>query len=137
MTDVPLSDEERLARRYPKRSPLDYLLFGGLGIGVVGAIVIAVLSGLQQSDPPVVAMVRNFEVSSPTEVQVELVVQRTDPTQSAQCSVFAQAVSFEEVGETVVDIPGGDEWLEPFEFTLATVKEATAVDVEGCRLSPN
>lgn len=130
-----LSDEARLARRYPKRNAFDYLLFGGLGVGVVGAIVIATFAGLQQSDPPVVAMVRNFEVGSPTEVQVELVVQRTDPSKAAQCSVFAQAASFEEVGESLVDVPAGEERLEPFEFTLSTVKEAVSVDVEGCRLA--
>jgi hypothetical protein len=132
---VTTSDEARIARRYPKRGPLDYLLFGGLGLGVAATIVVAAVSGVQQSTPPVAAMVRSFDVISPTQIDLELVVQREDPSKPAQCEVFAQAASYEEVGEATLDIPADEDALKPYRFTITTVKEAAAVDVERCRIA--
>lgn len=127
------SAEARLARRYPKRSLFDYLLYGGLGLGVGAVIVIAAIAGLQQSNPPAVAKVRNFEVISPTLIEVEIVVQRTDPSKPATCELVAQAESYEGVGEAVVEIPAAEEKLKAYEFNLTTVKEAVTVDVTRCR----
>lgn len=131
---VSSTDEARIARRYPKRTVFDYLLFGGLGLGVALTIVIAAVAGVRQSTPPVAAMVRSFEVVSPTRIDVELVVQREDPSQSAECAVFAQADTYEEVGEAVLQIPPATEDLKPYTFSVTTVKEAAAIDVEGCRV---
>lgn len=126
------SDEARIARRYPKRSAFDYLIFGGLGLGVAVTIAVAVISGLQQSNPDVVAMVRNFEIVSPSQIDIELVVQRNDPAQDAVCSVFAQAGTYEEVGEALLEIPPGTDKLTSYEFSISTVKEAVSADVDGC-----
>lgn len=131
---VTSTDEARIARRYPKRTVFDYLLFGGLGLGVALTIVIAAVAGVQQWNPPVAAMVRSFEVVSPTRIDVELVVQREDPSKAAECSVFAQAGSYEEVGEAVLQIPPAEDGLKPYSFSVTTVKEAAAIDVEGCRI---
>lgn len=126
------SDEERIARRYPKRSVADYLLFGGLAVGIGIAMVLTVISAWHNSAPPAVAMVRSFAVDSPTQATVELVVQRTDPSTAAQCKLVAQADSYEEVGETMVDVPPSPEKIAAYSFSVKTVKKAVAVDERGC-----
>lgn len=127
------SDEARLARRYPKRTVVDYLLFGGLGLGVAVTIALAAVAGVQQSNPEVTAMVRNFEIVSPSQIDIELVVQRNDPGRAAECDVFAQAATYDEVGEATLAIPPGAEKLTSHEFSINTVKEAVSADVETCR----
>lgn len=132
-----MSDEDRarIAARYPRRSPIDVLVTVVASVAVVAAIGIVILAGVQRADPPVVAMVRQFDVTSPQEIAVTVVVQRSDPSQAATCSMFAQAVSFERVGELEVDIPPGTEELTRVELTMKTLKEATSVSVERCQLT--
>ena len=132
-----LSDEDRarIAARYPRRSPIDVLVTVIALVAVVAGIGIVILAGIQRADPPVVAMVRQFDVTSPQEIAVAIVVQRSDPSQPATCSLFAQAVSFERVGELEVDIPAGTEALTRVELTMKTLKEATSVSVESCTLT--
>lgn len=138
MGDVsrPMSEEDRarMAARYPRRSPVDVAVTVVASLAVLVAITIVILAGLERSDPPVVAMVRQFDVTSPQEIAVAIVVQRSDPSQAATCSLFAQAVSFERVGELVVDVPPGTEELTRVELTIKTLKEATSVSVERCAL---
>lgn len=135
MVLVTSADAERIAHRYPKRTPWDYLLFGGLAAGVGLAIVLATISGMQRSDPPVVSMVRSFTVDAPTQISVELVVQRKDPSQAAECRLVAQAGSYETVGEATVEIPPDTERVKTYTFSVTTVKEPVAIDQQGCRLS--
>lgn len=130
-------DEERIARRYPKRSLADYLLFGGLAVGIGIAMVLTVISAWHNSAPPAVAMVRSFTVDSPTQATVELVVQRTDPSKAAKCKLVAQADSYEEVGETTVDVPPSPEKIAAYSFSVKTVKEPVAVDERGCEIVGN
>ena len=127
-------DEERIARRYPKRSIGDYLLYGGLAVGIGVAMVLTVISAWHNSTPPVEAMVRSFSVDSPSHATVELVVQRSDPSKPAQCKLVAQAESYEEVGETTVDVPAAGDKLKAYTFTVATVKKPVAVDQRGCTI---
>ncbi len=133
----PLSeaDRARIAARYPRRSPVDVLVAVVATLAVVGAIGIVILAGLERANPPVVAMVRQFDVVSPQEIAVTIVVQRSDPAQAATCSMFAQAVSYERVGELDVPIPPGTEELTRVELTMQTLKEATSVSVESCTLT--
>lgn len=128
-------DQARIAARYPKRRPIDIAVTVVASVAVMAAIGIVILAGVQRSDPPVVAMVRQFEVTSPQEVTVAIVVQRSDPTQSATCSLFAQSVSYERVGELEVPIPPGTEELTRVELSIKTLKEATSVSVERCTLT--
>lgn len=128
-------DQARIAARYPKRSLLDYVVGGGLAAGILGMIVLVIANGLQQANPPVAAMVRDFKVVSPTEITARLVVQRKNPAEEAQCRVYAQAESYETVGETKVTIPPGDELLTTFDLSLNTIKEATALRVENCTIT--
>ncbi len=132
-----MSDEDRarIAARYPRRSPIDVAVTVAAVVAVVAAIGIVILAGVQRADPPVTAMVRQFDVTSPQEIAVAIVVQRSDPSQAATCSMFAQAVSFERVGELEVAIPPGTEELTRVELTMKTLKEATSVSVERCQLT--
>lgn len=102
---------------------------------LLGAIAVVVLAGVQRANPPVAGMVRQFDVTSPQEIAVTLVIQRTDPQQEATCSLFAQAVSYEYVGELDVVIPPGTEKLTTVDLTMKTLKEATSVSVERCLVS--
>ena len=126
-------DEARIAARYPKASLADYLLGGMALLAVAGVIVLVVITGLQRSNPDVVAMVRGFDVISPTKVTAELVIQRKDPATPVECEIYAQATSYEKVAEQRVDIPAGTETLTDVLVTLTTVKEATSVSIEQCR----
>lgn len=126
------TDEERIARRYPKRSLWDYLLYGGLAVSIGIAMVLTVISALSHSAPPAESMVRSFTVDSPTQITVELVVQRTDPSKEAQCKLVAQADSYEEVGEATVTVPPDSEKIKAYMFTVKTVKEPVAINQRGC-----
>lgn len=128
------TDDARIARRYPKRTLWDYLIYGGLAVGVGVAIVVAILSGLNNSNPPAVAMVRSFTVDSPTQITVELVVQRKEPSKTAECKLIAQAGGYEVVGETTVTIPPDTDPVKPYSFTVTTVKEPVSIDEQGCRI---
>lgn len=134
-TPMTETDRARIAARYPRRSPLDVLVTVVAGVAVVAAIGVVVVAGLERADPPVVAMVRQFDVTSPQEIAVAIVVQRSDPARAATCSLFAQAVSYERVGELEVDIPPGTQELTRVELTMKTLKEATSVSVERCTLT--
>ena len=128
-------DRARIAARYPRRKPVDILVAVVGVMALTAAIVVVVVAGVQRSNPPVAGMVRQFDVTSPQEIAVTIVVQRTDPSQAATCSLFAQAVSYEYVGELDVNVPPGTEKLTTVSFTMKTLKQATSVSVERCTLN--
>lgn len=132
-----MSDEDRgrIAARYPRRKPVDILVAVVAVAALVAAISVVVVAGVQRSNPPVAAMVRQFDVTSPQEIAVTIVVQRTDPGQAATCSLFAQAVSYEYVGELDVEVPPGTETLTTVSLTMKTLKQATSVSVERCLIN--
>lgn len=99
-----MTDDARIKARYPRRTATDYLLFIVALIALVGTIVFVAITGAQRSNPPVAGMVRSFEVVSPTQISAEIVVQRTVPSDSAECELFAQALSYEKVAETIIEI---------------------------------
>ncbi|HMR50586.1 MAG TPA: DUF4307 domain-containing protein [Arachnia sp.] len=128
------TDDARIKARYPRRSPVDYVLFSLALVALLGTIGLVAFFGMQRSSPPIAAMVRSFEVAGPTEIRAELVVQRTLPEQAGECAVYAQALSYEKVGETVVEIPPGTEKLTALTVSLATIKEPASISIEGCRI---
>lgn len=137
VVSTPRSDEDRarIAARYPARRPLDILVAVVAMAALIAGISMVVVSGAQRANPPVAAMVRQFDVLSPQEIAVTLVVQRTDPSQAATCTLSAQAVSFEYVGELDVDIPPDTETLTRVSLTMKTLKKATSVSVERCTIT--
>jgi hypothetical protein len=129
-------DEARIKARYPNRRPLDFLAGGVAGAAVLGAIALVTLQGLQQSNPDVVGDVHSFTVQSATEVTAEIIVQRRDPATAAACELTAQAQSFEVVGEATVEVPPGTEKLTRVPVTVKTIREATSIMIDGCRIAP-
>lgn len=122
--------EARIAARYPKRSPLDYVLGIGATLALVGAIALVLINGLERANPPVAAMVRGFQVISPTEMIAEVVVQRSDPSVTVECGLYAQAESYEKVAERSFTVGPGAEKLTTVKVEVRTVKEATTVVME-------
>ncbi len=106
------------------------------------AIVLA-LAGLgwlgwaawQGAHPEVSARVDGFHVASDAQIDVRLTVERQDPSRAAECSIFAQAITYERVGELVVPVPAGGERLTPVEVPVRTFKRATTADIESCRVT--
>lgn len=133
-TELTEEDQQRIAERYPKPGLKERLFGIAAGIALALGIALVVIGGIEQSNPPVVGMVRAFEVVSPQLTKVEVVVQRTDPSQPASCFIYVQAVSYERVGELEFEVPPDDETLSVVYVDIKTVKEATAVTVENCEL---
>ncbi|WGT46652.1 DUF4307 domain-containing protein [Tessaracoccus lacteus] len=129
------TDEARIQARYPKRSPTDYVLGGLASVAVLGAIAMVVVAGVEQSNPDVVGMVRSFDVPSATQVTTEIVVQRKDPSTPVVCELYAQAKSYETVGEASVDIPAGVDKLTTVIVDVKTMREATAISIDHCRVA--
>lgn len=128
------TDRARIDQRYPRRSPIDVTIAALATVALLAAITLVVISGIERANPEVAAMVRSFDVKDPTLTVVDIVVQRRDPDQAAQCFLFAQAVSFERVGELTVEIPPGTEVLTSMDVPIQTVKEATSVTLENCHI---
>lgn len=129
-------DELRIKARYPKRSALDYVLGIGASVAVVAAIGLVLVDGLGRANPPVAAMVRGFDVVSPSSTVAQIVVQRSDPSKAVECGLFAQAESYERVAESKFTVPPGTEKLTTVDIEVKTLKEATTVSMEdpACRL---
>lgn len=136
MDTVTQTDDARIAARYGKRSPLDLVLAIVGGLAVLGAIGLVIATGLTRSNPPVAGMVRSFEVVSPSEITAELVIQRETPADAVECRLFAQAPSYETVAEDVVRVEPGTEHLTTVNVSLQTVKEATSISLDACRVVP-
>lgn len=132
---VTSQDQARIAARYPQRSTTDYLLGGLAALAVLGAVVLVIVTGVLRSNPPVAGMVRSFEVVSPTKVTAEIVVQRRDPGTPVECTLYAQAPSFEKVAEQAVRVAPGADTLTSVDVTLTTIKEATSVSLDRCRVT--
>lgn len=131
--ELTAEERARLEERYPRRRATDALVPVAVGLMVVAAVAIVIASGLVRSNPPVAAMVRAFDVSDPDVAKVEVVVQRRDPATPVVCFMYAQAKSFERVGEMDLHVPPGTKELTVVHAELRTVREATAVTLERCR----
>lgn len=134
MDTVTPEDQARLAKRYPKASPIDYVLGVGAGLATLTAIGLVIASGIEQSTPPVAGMVRSFEVTGPSEITAELVIQRENPADAVECRLYAQAESYEKVAEDIISVEPGTETLTSIAISLKTVKEATAITLDACRV---
>lgn len=127
-------DRARIAARYPSRRPLDVAVGAAVAVILLTIGAIFVASGFIQSNPPVTAMVRAFEIA-PQTASADIVVQRGDPSRPARCDVYAQAANFERVGEVTLDVPAGPDELTLVHVSIRTVREATTVQIAGCRIT--
>lgn len=126
-------DRARIAARYPKRTLQDTLIGIGGAVALMVAVVLVAVSGLIRSNPPVAASVRAFDAGT-EQTKVDITVQRTDPSQKVTCFLYAQAANHERVGEMDVEVGPGTEELTLIHVTVKTVREATSVTLENCRI---
>lgn len=126
------SDAARIARRYPpRRTPRWAWIPLAVAVAVVGGVWL-LWSALYGANPPVSARISSFHVTSDTTVDAVLTVQRPDPAVRARCTVVAKAVSYETVGQLLVQVEASDQGLQDIPVTLRTFKRATTVDLDGC-----
>jgi hypothetical protein len=122
----------RLARRYPPARPQRWWIPAALVLAVVG-VVWLVWAGAYGATGTVTARVDAFQVRSDTMVEVTVSVDRPDPKLGAECLLYAQAVTFDRVGETRITIAPGGNGLTTIRSELRTFKRATTAATESCR----
>lgn len=125
-------DADRIARRYP---PPRLHRRAWLPVALVLALVFGtwlVRSAWYWANPEVSAAVVAFDVVSDTSMTVTLTIQRPDPSVAAVCTVSADAVTFDTVGELPVAIEPGSEVLTRKVVQLRTFKRATTATVRSC-----
>jgi Domain of unknown function (DUF4307) len=123
-----------LATRYGTTTPGRRRLV----IGAVTALTLAFLGWLawvmlETGDPDVTSDLRSFEVvDEHTATATFTVVRRTSEVE-ASCLLRAQARDHSVVGELNVTVGPGGEETRALTETLRTEREATAVEMVGCR----
>jgi hypothetical protein len=121
----------RLARRYPPRTG-HWWIPVALVVAAAGALWL-VWAGSYGATGTVTARVDAFDVRSDTTIGVTVTIDRPDPSVGAECLVFAQAVTYERVGETRVRVEPGGTGLTTVRLELRTFKRATTAAVDSCR----
>jgi hypothetical protein len=123
-------DRERIRSRYPHKRR---------GTWGVVAVVIAVLlggwmvwAGLEQATPGVSGQLHGYRVVDDQTVLTTVKVHRPDPSISATCTVQAQAISGEVVGELTFPVSGSTQDTT-HEVTVRTSLRATTAILVGCQ----
>ncbi len=124
-------DAARIRARYPKRSTPRWLFLGVAGTLAVVLVSWTVWTGLSKASPPIDGQVTAFETFE-DRVDVNVVIQRPDPSIPGRCFVTAQATNFERVGEVWVDAPVSTETKMDFQLAVRTFRRATTATVDRC-----
>ena len=122
----------RLARRYPQKRASRWWVPLALLLAAIGGIWL-IWAGVHGATGVVTARVDAFEVRSDTQMDVTVTVDRPDPAKGAECLLYAQAVSYDRVGETTVRLEPGGSALTTLTIELRTFKRATSASIEACR----
>lgn len=128
-----LTDAERIARRYPQRRTPRWLW-----IALAAALAAAggawlVWSATYGANPAVTARLDSFVVTSDQTVDAVVTTQRPDPSRPATCTIIAQAVTYDTVGQYPLELAPSEVSLETHRLTIRTLKRATSVSVQGCQ----
>lgn len=124
----------RLARRYPPPPRRRWWIPLATVLALIGAAWL-VWAGGHGATGVVTARVDAFTVRSDSLIDVTATIDRPDPTRGAACQLYAQAVSYDRVGELTVTVPPGGEALTRLEVPLRTFKRATTAVIDSCRAS--
>lgn len=122
----------RLARRYPPVRRNHWWIAVAAILALVGAAWL-IWAGSFGATGTITARVDAFEVRSDTVINVTVTVDRPDPKVAAECRLYAQAVTYDRVGETRVQVAPGGAGLTTVKLQLRTFKRATTAAVESCR----
>lgn len=125
-------DQARLARRYPRPRPNRWWVPVAIALALVGAAWL-VWAGGHGAAGVVTGRVDAFDVRSDTLIEVTVSIDRPDPSRAGECKLYAQAVSYDRVGETVVRVDPGDTVVATRTVELRTFKRATTAALEACR----
>lgn len=130
------ADADRIARRYPPaRTPKwAWLVVVGVVIAIGGPWL--VWAALHGANPDISAKLVTFTVTSDTTVDVHITVQRPDPSVAGVCTLRAQAVGTDTVGQLDVVVDPGDAELTEYDLTIRTFKPATSASVVACVTTP-
>ena len=121
----------RLARRYPPPPRRRWWIPLAIVLAVAG-LAWLVWAGGHGATGVVTARVDAFTVRSDTQIDVTVTIDRPDPGKGAECLLFAQAVSYDRVGELNVSVPPGGSTLTQLKIELKTFQRATTADIESC-----
>jgi hypothetical protein len=122
----------RLARRYPPQRAGRWWIPVALVLATAGAIWLY-WAGSYGATGTTTARVDAFDVRSDTSIAVTVTIDRPDTSLAAECLVFAQAVTYDRVGEKRVRVEPGGSGLTTVRLELRTFKRATTAAVESCR----
>lgn len=124
------ADRERIAARYP--SQRQRWLVPVLAIPIAAILVFYLWLSAFHSNPALSAQVSGFEVTSDSEIEVRVLVDRAKPGVSGQCLVYAQAPNFERVGEVWMPVPASAQEVEHLQVTIRTFRLSTTASVDRC-----
>lgn len=126
---------ERLARRYPPPRVSRRGKTVMVAVATLVALGWLVWAALLHAEPAVSGQVASYEVLSDTSIQVEITVQRRDPSKPASCRLLVQSTDFQPVAEQAVEIAPSAYKVVDVPVTLTTLRRATAPSVKGCTSS--
>ncbi|MFT3860621.1 DUF4307 domain-containing protein [Micropruina sp.] len=125
------ADRERISRRYPRKR-LSPAVLAVLGVVVLALIGYVVWVASHRANPAVTGRIDTFAIVSDNEVTATLTVERPDPSVGAKCFLIVQALSYDRVGESWVEIAPGSQRLTTVPVSLRTFKRGTAITVDSC-----
>ncbi len=126
-----VTDQERLARRYPPARRTRWWIPVAVVLAVAGVAWLVWAGGHGALDV-VSARVDAFTVRSDTLIDVTVTVERPDTSRGAECQLYAQAESHDRVGELTVSVPPGGEKLTRLEIGVRTYLRATTAVIDSC-----
>lgn len=124
----------RLARRYPPPPRHHWWVPVAIVLAVAG-VAWLVWAGGHGAIEAVTARVDSFVVRSDAQIDVTVTIDRPDPSRGATCQLYAQAVTYDRVGELTVTVPPGGERLTRQQIELRTFKRATTAVIDSCAAS--
>lgn len=124
------SDAARIAARYPTRSNRPALIAGGTLAAIV--LVWWLWISFVHSTPALEAKVTGFEVQSPSQIEVTILIDRDSPARTGRCLVYAQSPNFEKVGETWYPVAAAPGKVDTQTLVLKTYRESTSASVDKC-----
>lgn len=94
-----------------------------------------VWAALGQSGQPISYQLHSFDVRSPSDIAIKVEVHREDPSQAAECNIFAQSEDHAIVGEKVLQIAPSTDATVYVTTGLVTERKAVAGVLRDCAMS--